>query len=237
MFFEQEHASGSVAGDLGIRRHMRIRRGMEDADGRAAPDRRAFVGLQQIVRILAAPIGQACTRPKSGIKAKAFDDLGTIKLHAGPALRKQGGGGELSLDIARRRCLRRGRPEAQHGAGLRMATEGSHDLFQRVRRIPAVVIGKSQDLLTRDQGEQMVSRRRYAARRQQDTGQRQGGMARQHAVQHAGRVLVCQIDVETGVGLSLQRDQQPVQFRDAPDGGDAKGKAGGGGHSQHPKGL
>lgn len=49
MFFEQIHAAGSIAGDLCIRRHMRIRRGMEDPDGRTAPDRSALVRFQQIV--------------------------------------------------------------------------------------------------------------------------------------------------------------------------------------------
>ena len=76
MFLEQIHAAGRVAGNLGIRRHMRIRRGMEDPDGRTAPDRSAFVRFQQIVRIFAAAVGQACSGAKAGIEAEVFYDFG-----------------------------------------------------------------------------------------------------------------------------------------------------------------
>ena len=75
MFFEQVHAACSVAGDLGIRRHMRIRRGIEDPDGRTAPDRSARVRFQQIVRILTTTVGQACAGAKAGrlaLVAKLF---------------------------------------------------------------------------------------------------------------------------------------------------------------------
>lgn len=86
MFFEQEHASGSVAGDLCIRRHMRIRRGMEDPDGRTAPDRSALVCFQKVVRIFSAAVGQACAGAKPGIEAEIFYDFGPEELHAGPPL-------------------------------------------------------------------------------------------------------------------------------------------------------
>ena len=83
MFFEQIHAAGSIAGDLCIRRHMRIRRGMEDPDGRTAPDRSALVRFQQIVRILTTTVGQACAGAKAGIEAEIFYDFGPEELQIG----------------------------------------------------------------------------------------------------------------------------------------------------------
>lgn len=80
MFLEQIHAAGRVAGNLGIRRHMRIRRGMEDPDGRAAPDRSTLVRFQQIVRIFTTTIGKACTGAKAGIEAEVFYDFGPEEL-------------------------------------------------------------------------------------------------------------------------------------------------------------
>lgn len=80
MFSEQIHAACSVAGNLGIRRHMRIRGGMEDPDGRTAPDRSTLVCFQQIVCIFSAAVGQACTGAKPGIEAKIFYDFGPEEL-------------------------------------------------------------------------------------------------------------------------------------------------------------
>lgn len=80
MFLEQIHAAGRVAGNLGIRRHMRIRRGMEDPDGRTAPDRSTLVRFQQIVRIFSAAVGQACSGSKPGIESEIFYDFGPEEL-------------------------------------------------------------------------------------------------------------------------------------------------------------
>lgn len=88
MLFEQIHASGGVAGDLGIRRYMRIRRGMEDPDGRTAPDRSAFARFQEIVRIFTTTVGQACTWTQLRIEAEIFYDFGPEELYAGPPLRE-----------------------------------------------------------------------------------------------------------------------------------------------------
>lgn len=88
MFLEQIHAAGRVAGNLGIRRHMSIRRGMEDSDGRTAPDRSALVCFQEIVRIFAAAVGQSRTGTKPCVETKTFYRFGPEELDASPPLRE-----------------------------------------------------------------------------------------------------------------------------------------------------
>ncbi len=157
MFFEQIHAACSVAGDLGIRRYMRIRRGMEDPDGRTAPDRSALVCFQEIVRILTTSVGQACAGAKPGIEAEIFYDFGPEELQIGlpvferpdladPAVLPDGWCGRGLAETS-----------AHDGPGLRMTLEGLYGLGQRIWGIPAVIVGEDNDIFLSNKREKCIS--------------------------------------------------------------------------------
>lgn len=160
MLFEQVHAARSVAGDLGIRRHMRIRRGMEDPDGRTAPDRSALVRFQQIVRILTTSVGQACAGAKAGIEAEIFYDFGPEELQICFSMFKSPDlthGSILATGRGSRGCIN---TFPHHSSGLGMALECFCNLGQCVRGIPAVIIGKYNNFFISDKRKKCISRSR-----------------------------------------------------------------------------